>query len=43
MPVSGFKLDFKVYFYGLPYGQGQKTEVPLNFKIFAIEVLGQTI
>ena len=43
MPVNGFGLDFSVYYYRSPYGQGQETEVPLNIEIFAIKVVGQTI
>ena len=41
--ANGFRFDFKVYYYGLPYDQGQLTEVPLNFYIFTIKVVGQTI
>ena len=41
--ATGLGLEFQVYYYGSPYDQGQLTEVPLNFKILAIIVVGQTI
>ena len=43
VPATGSALDLKVCYYGFPYVQGQLTEVPLNFKTFAIKVVGQTI
>ena len=43
LPATGSELDFKLYYYESPYDQGQLTEVPLNFEIFAIKVVGQTI
>ena len=43
LPVNGFGLDFYVCYYKFPSNQGQFTEVPLNFEIFAIKVVGQTI
>ena len=41
--ATGLGLEFQVYYYGSPYDQGQLTEVPLNFEIFAIKVVGQII
>ena len=41
--LIGSALDLKICYYGFPYVQGQLTEVPLNFNIYAIEVVGQTI
>ena len=42
-PVTVSALELNICYYGFPYVQGQLTEVPLNFNIFAIEVVGQTI
>ena len=43
VPGTGLGLDLQVYYYESPYNQGQLTEVPLNFKLIAIKVVGQTI
>ena len=43
VPGTTLGLDLQVYYYESPYDQGQLTEVPLNFEIFAIKVVGQTI
>ena len=43
VPVTGSALDLKICYYGFPYVQGQLTEVPVDFDIFAIKVVGQTI
>ena len=42
-PATSSALALKICFYDFPYIQGQLTEVPLNFNIFAIKVVGQTI
>ena len=36
-------LTLKICYYGFPYVQGQLSKVSLNFDIFAIKVVGQTI
>ena len=41
--ATGLGLDLKVYYCGFPYDLGQLTEVPMNFQVFAIKVVGQTI
>ena len=43
VPGTSLGLDLQVYCYESPYNQGQLTEVPLNFEILAIKVVGQTI
>ena len=42
-PVNGFGLDFYICYYEFPSNQGQFTEVPLSFEIFAIKVVGESI
>ena len=34
---------FYIRYYGFPYGQGQKTEVPKKINIFPIKVVGKII
>ena len=41
--ATSLGLDFKVYYYGSPYDQGQLTEVPRNFKNFGVKVVGETL
>ena len=41
--ATSLGLDLKVYYCGFPYDQGQLTEVPKNFQVFVIKVVGQTI
>ena len=41
--ATGSELDFKLYYYESPYDQGLLTEVPLNFEIFVIKAVGQTM
>ena len=43
--IAGKRIRFGLlgFYYELPYGQGQQTEVPLDFEIFTIKVVGQTI
>ena len=41
--ATSSELDFKLYYYESPYDQGQLTEVPLNFKLLGIKLIGQTI
>ena len=41
--ATSLGLDLKVYYCGFPYDLGQLTEVPMNFQVFAIKVVGQTI
>ena len=43
VPATGSELDLKLCYYGFPYVQGHLTEVPLNFELFAIKVVGQTM
>ena len=39
-PATSSALALKICYYDFPYVQGQLTEVPLNFDIFAIKVVG---
>ena len=43
VPAIGLGLDLQVYYCGFPYDQGQWTEVPMIFQVFAIKVVGQTL
>ena len=42
-PATSSAVALKICYYDFPYVQGQLTEVPLNFEIFVIKVVGQTM